>query len=64
MRVEEAVRTFGVAIDTLVEGYLDGTFGRRRMERRIGAMRGHMILCGWGRVGQAIARRAGRATWW
>ena len=31
------------------------------MERRIGAMHGHMILCGWGRVGQAIARRAGRA---
>ena len=24
-------------------------------------MRGHMILCGWGRVGQAIARRAGGA---
>jgi voltage-gated potassium channel len=50
-----------VGIDTLVEGYLDGTFGRRRMERRIGAMRGHMILCGWGRVGQAITRRAGGA---
>ncbi len=31
------------------------------MERRIGAMRGHMGLCGWGRVGQAIARRASGA---
>ena len=59
--VATAAYTFGVGIDTLVEGYLDGTFGRRRMERRIGAMRGHMILCGWGRVGQAIARRAGAA---
>ena len=59
--VATAAYTFGVGIDTLVEGYLDGTFGRRRMERRIGAMRGHMILCGWGRVGQAIARRAGGA---
>src|SRR5271154_1320747 len=59
--VATAAYTFGVAIETLVEGYLDGTFGRRRMERRIGAMRGHMIVCGWGRVGQGIARRAGGA---
>lgn len=59
--VATAAYTFGVGIDTLVEGCLDGTFGRRRTERRIGAMRGHMILCGWGRVGQAIARRAGGA---
>jgi voltage-gated potassium channel len=59
--VATAAYTFGVGIDTLVEGYLDGTFGRRRMERRIGAMHGHMILCGWGRVGQAITRRAGGA---
>jgi voltage-gated potassium channel len=57
--VAMAAYTFGVSIDTVVEGYLDGTFGRRRMQRRIGAMHGHMILCGWGRVGQAIARRAG-----
>ena len=55
--VATAAYTFGVAIDTLVEGYLGGTYRRRRMERQIEAMQGHMILCGWGRVGQAIARR-------
>ncbi len=54
--VATAAYTFGVAIDTLVEGYLGGTFGRRQMERRIAALQGHMILCGWGRVGQAIVR--------
>jgi voltage-gated potassium channel len=54
--VATAAYTFGVAIDTLVEGYLGGTFRRRRMEQQIAAMRGHMILCGWGRVGQAIVR--------
>jgi voltage-gated potassium channel len=59
--VAMAAYTFGLAFDTLVEGYLGGSFGRRRMERQIAAMRGHMILCGWGRVGRAIARRAGRA---
>lgn len=26
------------------------------MERQIREMRGHVVLCGWGRVGQAIAR--------
>jgi voltage-gated potassium channel len=59
--VAMAAYTFGVSIDSVVEGYLDGTFGRRRMQRRIGAMHGHMILCGWGRVGQAIAERVGAA---
>lgn len=60
--VAMAAYTFGVALDTLVEGYLGGTFRRRRMEREIGAMRGHMILCGWGRVGRAIARRSAPGT--
>jgi voltage-gated potassium channel len=56
--VAMAAFTFGVALDTLVEGYLGGTFRRRRMERQIASMRDHMILCGWGRVGRAIARRS------
>jgi voltage-gated potassium channel len=54
--VAVAAYTFGVAIDTFVEGYLGGTYRRRRMEREINSMHGHVILCGWGRVGQAIAR--------
>ena len=54
--VATAAYTFGVAIDTFVEGYLGGTYRRRQMDRQIAAMRGHMILCGWGRVGQAIVR--------
>jgi voltage-gated potassium channel len=54
--VSTAAYTFGVAIDSFVEGYLGGTFRRRRMERQINAMHGHLILCGWGRVGQAIVR--------
>jgi voltage-gated potassium channel len=57
--VATAAYTFGVTIDTFVEGYLGGTYRRRRMERQIAAMQGHMILCGWGRVGQAIARHLG-----
>ncbi|MBO0731175.1 MAG: potassium channel protein [Acidimicrobiaceae bacterium] len=48
--------TFSVLLESLVEGYLADEFGRRRMERQIREMRGHVVLCGWGRVGTAIAR--------
>jgi voltage-gated potassium channel len=54
--VSTAAYTFGVGIDSFVEGYLGGTFRRRKMQRQIDVMQGHLILCGWGRVGQAIAR--------
>ncbi len=47
--------TFSVVLETLIEGRLGELFGRRRMERRIEAMHGHVIVCGWGRVGRAIA---------
>lgn len=45
----------GVLIETLVEGRLLETLGRFRMERTIDGMRDHVIICGWGRVGRAIA---------
>jgi len=54
--VGTALYTFGVVIETLLEDRLPEVFGRRRMERRIAAMSGHVIVCGWGRVGRAIAR--------
>jgi voltage-gated potassium channel len=54
--VGTAAYTFSVLVETLVEGQLAGEFGRRRMERQIRQMRDHVVLCGWGRVGRAIAR--------
>jgi voltage-gated potassium channel len=53
--VGAALYAFSVLIETLVEGRLQDVLGRRRMERTIGAMRDHVIICGWGRVGRAIA---------
>jgi voltage-gated potassium channel len=53
--VGTAAYTFSVLIEIFVEGYLGDTFGRRRMERQIKDMEGHVILCGWGRVGRSIA---------
>ena len=51
-----ALFTFGMLLEVLVEGHLRDLFGRRRMERDIVGMSGHVIICGWGRVGRAIAQ--------
>jgi voltage-gated potassium channel len=50
---------------TIIAGMIaeGGTFRRmrrRRMERRIGEMRGHFIVCAYGRVGRAVARELER----
>ncbi len=47
--------TIGVLLETLVEGRLGSEFGRRRMERDIQHMSDHIVVCGWGQVGQAIS---------
>jgi voltage-gated potassium channel len=53
---------FGVLTYTLlalmayvIEGQLGQVFDRQRMRRRVGRMHDHLILCGFGRVGRAIA---------
>ena len=40
----------------IIEGNLGTTLGRRRMKNRITRLRGHFILCGFGRVGEMVAR--------
>jgi voltage-gated potassium channel len=42
-------------VELIVEGRLNEVLGRRRMEQSIAAKSGHVIICGWGRVGRAIA---------
>ncbi|HEX7135922.1 MAG TPA: potassium channel protein [Iamia sp.] len=53
--VGSAFYAFGVLVETVIEGRLNELLGRRRMERSIASLRDHVIICGWGRVGQAIA---------
>lgn len=50
-----ALYTLGVLLETLVEGRLTDRIERRRTARRIAEMQGHVIVCGWGRVGRTIA---------
>ncbi|MDH7500588.1 MAG: potassium channel protein [candidate division NC10 bacterium] len=44
----------------VVEGELRELLGRRRVEKRIGRVKDHHILCGFGRVGRLIARELAR----
>src|SRR4051812_2241127 len=54
--VGTALYTFGTVLEALIEGHIRAHLGRRRMDRAIGRMSGHVIICGWGRVGQASAQ--------
>ncbi|HXZ27386.1 MAG TPA: potassium channel protein [Terriglobales bacterium] len=48
--------TIGTLTQALLEFELTSFFGRRRMEREIGRLSDHYILCGAGRVGRSAAR--------
>ncbi|MGA9526799.1 MAG: potassium channel protein [Terriglobales bacterium] len=51
---------FGSLTQALLEFELQSFFGRRRMEREIGRLTDHYILCGAGRVGRSVARELAR----
>ena len=52
--------TLGVLIDTMFEARVTGHFRRRRMRRGIDRLKGHVILCGFGQVGEAICEEMTR----
>jgi voltage-gated potassium channel len=47
--------TFTLAVQVVVDGELRQFLGRRSMNREINRLTGHTIVCGWGRVGRAVA---------
>ena len=53
--VGTALYAFSVVLESLVEGHLRQHVERRKMQRDIARMSGHTIVCGWGRVGNAVA---------
>jgi voltage-gated potassium channel len=53
---------FGGATQALLEFELQSVFGRRRMDREIGRLSDHYILCGAGRVGRSAARELARGS--
>ncbi len=58
--VSTVLYTFTSVVQVIVEGQLREFVGRRRMDRKISEMRDHVIVCGWGRVGRAVARDMAR----
>jgi voltage-gated potassium channel len=54
--VGTALYTFSVTLEVLLEGHMRDLVRRRRMEKDIARMTGHVIVCGWGRVGREVAR--------
>lgn len=53
--VGTALYAFSVLLEALVEGHLRTHLEDRRMTRDIERMSGHVIICGYGRVGRACA---------
>ncbi len=47
--------TFGTIMEFVIEGHLSRAIGRRIMDRKIGALRNHCVICGFGRVGSRVA---------
>lgn len=63
--VSTALYTLTLMMQMVVEGQFREFVGRRRMDKKIADMRGHVIVCGWGRVGKAVAHdlvRSGRSV--
>ncbi|MGA1438892.1 MAG: potassium channel family protein [Ilumatobacteraceae bacterium] len=52
--VSTVLYTFTLGVQVVVEGQLREFVGRRRMDKQIAGMRGHVIVCGLGRVGRAV----------
>ena len=53
--VSTVLYTFTLGVQVVVEGQLRDFVGRRLMDREINKLSGHTIVCGWGRVGRAVA---------
>jgi voltage-gated potassium channel len=52
--------TIGALTQALLEFELRSFFGKRKMEREIGRLHDHYIICGAGRVGRSAARELAR----
>lgn len=46
----------GAVVQLIVEGHIQHIFGRRWMQRAIVRLKGHTIVCGYGRIGAVVAR--------
>ncbi len=52
----------GSFIESIVEGGLADHFGRRRLAQRVAELKDHWIICGYGRMGELVAKQMLKAT--
>jgi len=57
--VGTAFYTFSAMAGFVIEGRLRTVLGRRSMQRAIDSLEGHVVLCGFGRLGRAVSERIG-----
>lgn len=55
--VGTALYAFWILMDLTMGGHIRSALGRRSYRRELSRMENHIILCGYGRVGQAAAER-------
>jgi voltage-gated potassium channel len=48
--------TAATVLEFMLEGHLTGIMERRRMSKELSRLTGHFVVCGYGRVGQEVAR--------
>ena len=60
--VGTALYTFTVTLELLIDGHMRELLRRRKVERDIDKMKGHVVICGWGRVGREVARYLSNAA--
>ena len=53
---------FGIFAELLAEGHIAEYGRRRRLESRIGALREHFVICGYGRIGTQIVQEFEHAS--
>ncbi len=47
----------GTVVQFTVEGQIRAVLGRRRLDRKINAVKDHYIVCGYGRIGRVLCER-------
>lgn len=51
-----AIYAVGGFVQLVTEGEINRALGARRMNRQVSKLRGHTIICGYGRIGRILAR--------
>ena len=47
----------GIVVQVMVEGQIRKVLGRRKLDKKIGRLTGHYIVCGYGRIGNVVHQR-------